>query len=82
MLLDFNDLMATVAHHCVYLCNKLDDFDKDIERHVSWYHAARSFGKKCCYNSVEATADTEKRTCCEDTFDKHLKTFISLCKIT
>lgn len=52
---------------CVYLCNKLDDFDKNIERHVSWYHTAWSFGKKCCHNSVEAAVDTEKRIHYEDT---------------
>lgn len=75
-------LSSTVTHHCVYLCNKLDDFDKDIERHVSWYHTARSFGEKRCYNGVEATADTEKGSHYEETFDEHLKTFLSLCKIT
>lgn len=68
-------LQFSIAHCCVYLCNKLDDFDKDIERHVSWYHTAGSFGEKCCYNGVEATVDTEKRTRYEDTLNKHYTTF-------
>lgn len=46
------------GHH---LCNKLDDFNKDIERHVSGYHTARSFGEKRCYNSVEATVERIKK---------------------
>lgn len=51
-----------MSQYCVHLCNKLYDFDKDIERHVSWYHTARSFGEKRCYNGVEATVDTKKTT--------------------
>lgn len=65
-------LCGSVRHNYVYLCNKLDDFDKDIERHVSWYHTAGAFGEKCCHNSVETTVDPEERTHYADTFDKHL----------
>ena len=66
-------LWCIIAHHSVYLCNKLDDFDEDVERHVSRYHTAGSFGEKRCYDGVETTADTETRRRYEDTSDKPLK---------
>lgn len=50
-----------MAHFSFYLCNELYDFDKDIERHVSWHHTAGAFGEKCCYDGVEATVDTENK---------------------
>lgn len=45
---------VSVRQFCAHLCNKLDDFDKDVERHVSRHHTARAFGEKCRYNGVEA----------------------------
>lgn len=46
--------------HCgVYLCNKLDDLDEDVEGHVSGHYAARSFWEKCRNNGAEPSGDTE-----------------------
>lgn len=48
------------AVQCVHLSNKLNDFDKYVEGHVSWDHTARSFWEKCCYDGVQATGKTRK----------------------
>lgn len=48
---------------CAHLGDKLDDFDKDIEGHVSGDHAAGAFGEKCCYDGVKPTGNTKKRAC-------------------
>lgn len=78
---DFSVKQYSICH-CVYLCNKLDDLDKDVERHVSWYHTAGSFGEKSCHNGAEATVDTEKRSLYEDTLNKHFKGFKRLRTVT
>lgn len=45
---------------CVYLSNKLNDFDEYVERHVSRYHTTRSLWEKRCYDGVQSTVNTEK----------------------
>lgn len=47
---------------CSYLCNKLDDFDKDVEGHVSGHHTTRSFREKCRNNGVEASGGGAEMT--------------------
>lgn len=44
----------------MYLRDKLDDFDEDVERHVSGHHAAGAFGEQRGDDGVEAAVDNQE----------------------
>ena len=46
---------------CLYLGNELDDFDEDVEWHVSGDHTARSLREESGDDGAEAAADRRTR---------------------
>ena len=53
--------LITCPGFCLYLGNELDDFDKDVEWHVSGHHTARSLREEGGDDGAEATADRRSR---------------------
>lgn len=45
----------------VHLCNELDDFDKNVERHVSRDDAAGAFWEQCGNDGCQTAAERKER---------------------